>query len=114
MHLSHQQVRLLPFATTSNRFLAKNVDRYPIWLMCRALNVSSAGNYAWVDRPKSPRTLANHGLLVEIRSIHRASRETYGSPSIWREFRKRVDFRGLIGKKVSILSILLSTNQVTK
>lgn len=45
-------------------------------------SVSGAGYYAWVDRPESRRTVDNRMLLTEICSIHRASRETYGSPSI--------------------------------
>ncbi len=57
--------------------------RYSIRLMCRALNVSPAGYYAWRDRPESRRARQNRTLLATIRVIHRASRETYGSPSIW-------------------------------
>ncbi len=62
-----------------------NACRYPIRLMCRSLHVSAAGYYAWVDRPESARALSNRTLLTEVRSIHRDSRETYGSPSIWDE-----------------------------
>ena len=51
--------------------------------MCRALNVSPAGYYAWRDRPESRRARQNRTLLATIRVIHRASRETYGSPRIW-------------------------------
>jgi transposase InsO family protein len=51
--------------------------------MCRALTVSPAGYYAWRGRPESARETANRGLVAKIRVIHRESRETYGSPSIW-------------------------------
>ena len=71
------------------RVIRDNAGRAPVRLMCRALNVSSAGYYAWVDRPESLHTVANRGLLVEIRSIHRESRQTYGSPSIWDALVKR-------------------------
>ena len=57
--------------------------RYPIRLMCRALAVSPAGYYAWRTRPESVRGAVNRALVATIRVIHRASRETYGSPSIW-------------------------------
>ena len=57
--------------------------RYPIRLMCRALAVSPAGYYAWRTRPESVRGAANRALAAKIRVIHRESRETYGSPSIW-------------------------------
>ena len=57
--------------------------RYPVRLMCRALAVSPAGYYAWRGRPESARETANRVLVAKIRVIHRESRETYGSPSIW-------------------------------
>jgi transposase InsO family protein len=57
--------------------------RYPIRLMCRALNVSPAGYYAWRSRPESHRAVSARTLLSAIRVIHQESRETYGSPSIW-------------------------------
>jgi transposase InsO family protein len=51
--------------------------------MCRALAVSPAGYYAWRVRPESVRGVINRALVAKIRVIHRESRETYGSPSIW-------------------------------
>ena len=57
--------------------------RDPIRLMCRALAVSAAGYYAWRSRPESTRSVNTRTLLSAIRVIHRESRETYGSPSIW-------------------------------
>ena len=51
--------------------------------MCRALAVSPAGYYAWRARPERVRGGANRALAAKIRVIHRESRETYGSPSIW-------------------------------
>ena len=61
--------------------------RYPIRLMCRALAVSSAGYYAWRTRPESTRVGANRDLLTAIRQLHQDSRQTYGSPRIWRALR---------------------------
>ncbi|MEK6631968.1 MAG: IS3 family transposase [Nitrospirota bacterium] len=58
--------------------------RDPIRLMCRALAVSPAGYYAWRGRPDSRRAAANRTLLATIRVLHQNSRQTYGSPSIWR------------------------------
>ena len=65
------------------RVIQEHDRRYPIRLMCRALAVSPAGYYAWRTRPESHRSVRNRALLSTIRVIHRASRETYGSPSIW-------------------------------
>ena len=57
--------------------------------MCRALAVSPAGYYAWRGRPESRRAAANRTLLSTIRVLHQDSRQTYGSPSIWRALRKQ-------------------------
>jgi transposase InsO family protein len=65
------------------RAIQEHDRRFPIRLMCRALAVSAAGYYAWRDRPESLRSVRNRALLSAIRVIHRESRETYGSPSIW-------------------------------
>jgi transposase InsO family protein len=65
------------------RAIQEHDRRFPIRLMCRALAVSPAGYYAWRDRPESRRSMHNRTLLSAIRVIHRESRETYGSPSIW-------------------------------
>ncbi len=65
------------------RAIQEQNRRYPIRLMCRALAVSAAGYYAWRSRPESARSVAARTVLSAIRVIHRESRETYGSPSIW-------------------------------
>ena len=65
------------------RAIQEHDRRYPIRLMCRALAVSAAGYYAWRTRPESTRSVSARTVLSAIRVIHRESRETYGSPSIW-------------------------------
>ncbi len=64
-------------------------DRYPVTLMCKVLDVSPSGYYAWRGRPESARSRANRLLKVDIRSIFDESRETYGSPRIHDELRDR-------------------------
>ena len=71
------------------RAIQEHDRRYPIRLMCRALTVSPAGYYAWAGRPESARSVHNRTLLSAIRVIHRESRETYGSPSVWDALIKR-------------------------
>jgi len=71
------------------RAIQEHDRRYPIRLMCRALTVSPAGYYAWRSRPESNRAVSTRTLLSAIRVIHRESRETYGSPSIWDALIKR-------------------------
>jgi transposase InsO family protein len=71
------------------RAIQKHDRRYPIRLMCRALAVSPAGYYAWRERPESCRTAANRALLSAIRVLHQESRDTYGSPRIWKVLNKQ-------------------------
>lgn len=61
----------------------------PIATLCRVLDVSSSGYYAWVDRPPSARAQADAHLLDQIRAIHARSRETYGAPRVHAELRGR-------------------------
>jgi len=70
------------------RAIKDHADRYPIRLMCRALNVSPAGYYAQAKRPEAERTKANRALCAQIRDIHAQSRCTYGSPSVFRVLRE--------------------------
>jgi len=71
------------------RAILEKDRRFPFRLMCRALAVSPTGYYAWRARPESVRGAANRALVANIRVIHRESRETYGSPSIWQALVQR-------------------------
>ncbi len=55
--------------------------------MCRVLEVSASGYYAWRKRPRSARAQADQRLLRQIRTAHEASRQSYGSPRIHAELR---------------------------
>lgn len=60
---------------------------FTVVLMCRVLEVSRAGYYAWRSRRPSPRARTDTQLRVAIRAIHAASRQRYGSPRVHRELR---------------------------
>lgn len=57
--------------------------------MCRVLHVSTSGYYTWRTRQESRRESENRKLLVEIRAVYNESRQTYGSPRIYRTLKKR-------------------------
>src|SRR6202012_3908669 len=52
--------------------------------MCHVLKVSRAGYYAWLGRPESPRAVEQAEVVERIREAHRDSRQTYGSPRVYR------------------------------
>lgn len=64
------------------QFIHDHRQSYPTQLMCRVLQVSRSGYYAWRKRKPSGRQMANEFLLALIRLHHRNSRGTYGSRRI--------------------------------
>lgn len=58
---------------------------FPLGKMCRALEVSRSGYYAFRKRPKSGQRLENEKLLIEIRRVFAENRSLYGSPRIWNQ-----------------------------
>jgi putative transposase len=59
-----------------------NQAMYPVATMCRLLEVSTSGYYAWRDRGPSARALEDMALTKRIRGYHERSRGTYGMPRI--------------------------------
>ncbi len=62
-----------------------NQATYAVRVMCRVLNVSPSGYYAWLKRPLSLRKQQDARLRPLIAQIHRQSRCTYGAPRIRKE-----------------------------
>jgi transposase InsO family protein len=60
-----------------------------VCLLCETLGVSTAGYYAWRQRPTSSREQRRTALVVEIRSIHAEVKERYGSPRIHAQLQAR-------------------------
>jgi putative transposase len=46
--------------------------------LCRVLQVSPSGFYAWLTRPASARARADAAHTATIRAVHEYSRGTYG------------------------------------
>jgi len=66
-------------------FLTEQRSQYALSRMCEVLGVSRSGYYAWRRRQPSQRENTNQILLMHIRAIYAASRQTYGSPRIHAE-----------------------------
>jgi putative transposase len=71
---------------------------HSVTMLCRLLEVSPSGYYAWRQRPTSARARADAALSERLRALHARSRGTYGVPRLhadlaaegWRVGRKRV------------------------
>jgi putative transposase len=66
-------------------FIAAEKAWAPVALLCRVLEVSRSGFYAWEARGPSPRKADDEKLSVRIAAIHEASSERYGSPRVHAE-----------------------------
>ena len=58
-----------------------NQATLPVHTMCRVLQVSASGYYAWRERAPAARAIANGVLTERIRRIHAESDATYGMPA---------------------------------
>lgn len=78
-----------------------NVEKanFPVTMMCRLLEVSSAGFYAWLKRKPSKHEKADVLLTVKVKEAFVESKQRYGSPRVHAELeaqgvvlgRKRVE-----------------------
>jgi putative transposase len=57
--------------------------------MCRVLEISTSGYYAWRSREKSARARRDEALRGSIARAHRESRGTYGAPRVLAELQKQ-------------------------
>jgi len=79
--------------------MTANQAVYPIETMAMTLGVSRSGFYAWNSRSPSARSMADGDLTGRIKTIHQASRQSYGAPRVHAELadagvrvgRKRVE-----------------------
>jgi len=63
-------------------FILAEKALYSIVALCRVMQVTTSGYYAWVRRPPCARAKADILLRSKVRAFHEASRGTYGSPRI--------------------------------
>lgn len=66
-------------------FMAKHRGAWPLTMMCETLGVSRSGFYAWLNRPRSQRSLDDEMLGVSVRQSFLGSDRTYGARRVWRD-----------------------------
>lgn len=67
------------------QFIDDYQDRFCVRLMCRLMQVSPSGYYAWRTRGPSKRAVEDAELEQEIVKIHDESHEIYGYRRIYQE-----------------------------
>jgi len=72
------------------------VEEFRVSTMCRLLDASKAGYYAWRERAPSERARDDEKLLTRIRVIHAVSSQTYGTPRVHAQLRREGT---LVGRK---------------
>jgi transposase InsO family protein len=71
------------------QFIEDHREECPVTRMCKVLNVSPSGFYAWCSRPVSAREMANRELVKKIEDVYYDSYETYGSPRVYHELKSQ-------------------------
>jgi putative transposase len=66
------------------KWIQEHRGQFPAAVMCRVLQVSGSGFYAWQNRPTSPRRRRREQLARQIRAVHGQNRGVYGSPRVHR------------------------------
>lgn len=78
------------------KFIDAQKANYPMTVLCRVMQVSRGGYFAWRNRKPSARSRRDAVLLAKIRVFHKASRKRYGSPRIYDDLRDQGE---PVGKK---------------
>jgi putative transposase len=69
-------------STTAFGYVREQMHQFPVAMLCRVLEISRSGFYAWNRRTASARSSQNELLAQHIKAIHVASGGTYGAPRI--------------------------------
>ena len=76
-------------------FVQRHATDHAVKTLCRVLQVSKAGYYAWARRAPSARAAADGVLSAQIHVIHTTSRRTYGSPRVHAELKAQGHAHGV-------------------
>lgn len=77
-------------------YIRDHRDEFDLAAMCNVFDVTSAGFYAWVERPPSARAIRADKLSEQIKAVHHDTHGVYGSLKITKELRHR---RTIVNRK---------------
>jgi transposase InsO family protein len=72
------------------QWVHEHKDEFPVDQMCRVLEVSRSGYYAWMGRqgqPPGERARRRQELVEKIERAYEENRRVYGSPRVYRELK---------------------------
>ena len=69
-------------------FIKAHRSQYDVLLMCRALDVTRSGYYAWLRNPLCERAREDARLLRLIRASYAASHGVYGAKRVFLDLRE--------------------------
>ena len=65
-----------------------NQADFPVRAMCRVLDLSPSGYYAWLDREPSARAKRDEELTERIETVWHENRRVYGRPRIYADLKE--------------------------
>ncbi len=71
------------------QFIEQQKQEFPVVVMCRVLEVSESGFYAWRKRPICQRKREDAQLTTQIRQVFTSHQGRYGSPRLHAELKDR-------------------------
>ena len=69
-------------------FIAAKKAEHRVTILCRCMQVTRSGFYAWMRRGLSARAQRDLVLRTKLRAFHVASRHRYGRPRLWKDLRE--------------------------
>jgi len=69
-------------------FIRAEKANFPVQALCRVLQVTRQGYYAFLKRPQSTRAARDVVLRERVREVHERSRRRYGSPRVHETLRR--------------------------
>lgn len=70
-------------------FIEDNLDRYPLWKMCKALGILTGTYHKWKSQSKSPRQRQSLLMEQEVTAIFYEYKQRYGNIRISEELKSR-------------------------
>src|SRR5215468_9674212 len=69
-------------------FIAAEKATHAVTILCRCMQVTRSGFYAWRRRGQSARAQRDVVLRTKLRAFHAASHERYGRPRLWKDLKE--------------------------